>query len=98
MLKSEFAERLAQNPRLLHLNVAEVVDNVALMLDIMADTLTHKGRIEIRGFGSFTTRYHPPRKAHNPKTSEHFITTGKYRPHFKAGKELRELIDKKSEK
>ena len=52
-----------------------------------------KGRVEIRGFGSFETRYHKPRNAHNPRTGEKLRSKGKYSPHFKAGKELKEAVN-----
>lgn len=50
-------------------------------------------RLEIRGFGSFSLNYRPPRLGRNPKTGEKVAVPEKYVPHFKAGKELRERVD-----
>ena len=49
-------------------------------------------RIEIRGFGSFSLHYRPPRLGRNPKTGESVALPGKHVPHFKPGKELRERV------
>ena len=59
----------------------------------MGDTLSNGDRIEIRGFGSFSLHYRPPRKAHNPKTGEKLMTEPKHAAHFKPGKELRDQIN-----
>jgi integration host factor subunit beta len=59
----------------------------------MAQTLSAGGRIEIRGFGSFSLHHRPPRIGRNPKTGEAVSLAGKYVPHFKPGKELRERVN-----
>ena len=64
----------------------------------MSEALINNQRIEIRGFGSFSLHYRPPRNAHNPKTGEKVVTMAKYSPHFKPGKELRERVDASREK
>lgn len=70
-----------------------IADAVNSIMNEMTHALTKRERIEIRGFGSFTVRYHPSTQAHNPKTGEKLFTNPKYSPHFKPGKELRELVD-----
>ena len=50
-------------------------------------------RIEIRGFGSFSLHFRPPRQGRNPKTGEAVALSGKYVPHFKPGKDLRERVN-----
>ena len=50
-------------------------------------------RVEIRGFGSFGLNFRAPRRGRNPKTGETVFVPGKYVPHFKAGKEMRERVD-----
>jgi len=62
-------------------------------LDQMADSLARGERIEIRGFGSFSLHYRAPRIGRNPKTGEQVALSGKYVPHFKPGKELRERVN-----
>jgi len=55
----------------------------------------HKGeKIELRGFGSFRIRRRDSRTGRNPKTGAGVLVPAKKVPHFKAGKELRELINR----
>jgi integration host factor subunit beta len=63
------------------------------MLEHMAQTLSNGERIEIRGFGSFSLHYRPPRVGRNPKSGEPVSLPAKYVPHFKPGKQLRERVD-----
>jgi len=91
MTKSELIERLSflatdVQPKDLESAVKE-------MLELMAQTLQRGERIEIRGFGSFSLHYRAPRVGRNPKTGESVSLEGKYVPHFKPGKELRERVD-----
>ena len=60
----------------------------------MIKALEGNNRIEIRGFGSFSLRFRKPREGRNPKTGEKVTLLGKYVPHFKPGKELRERVNK----
>jgi|SRR3989344_6983068 len=91
MVKSELIARIAEKQNTLSLKDVEV--GVNKILEYVCDTLAHGGRIEIRGFGSFSLHYRPPRKAHNPKTGERVYTEAKHTPHFKPGKELRERVN-----
>ena len=67
---------------------------VKMILDQMTASLGRGDRIEIRGFGSFALNYRPPRTGRNPKSGERVQVPEKYVPHFKAGKELKELLNK----
>ena len=91
MTKSELIAQLAERfPQL----VAKDADYaVKMILDAMTDALARGDRIEIRGFGSFSLNYRPPRTGRNPKSGEKVLVPEKYVPHFKAGKELRERVD-----
>ena len=60
----------------------------------MAQMLSTGNRIEIRGFGSFSLHFRPPRIGRNPKTGDAVALSGKHVPHFKPGKELRERVNK----
>lgn len=91
MIKSELIENIAA--RMTHLSEKQVADSINHILDLMSDALIKGRRIEIRGFGSFSLHYRPPRNAHNPRTGERVITAAKYSPHFKPGKALRERIN-----
>lgn len=59
----------------------------------MSVALENGTRVEIRGFASFSLRYRGQRTARNPKTGDTVVTEGKFTPHFKAGKELRERVN-----
>ncbi len=93
MTKSELINRLAERHR--HLVTADAELAVKTMLDAMVQSLAEGKRIEIRGFGSFSLNFRPPRVGRNPKTGEKVTVAGKHVPHFKAGKELRDRVDKK---
>lgn len=92
MIKSQLIAGLAAE--MTGLSEKQINDAVNCILELMTDSLLDNQRIEIRGFGSFSLHYRPPRSAHNPKTGEKVTTIAKYTPHFKPGKELRERVDK----
>ena len=91
MTKSELIAKLAA--RFPQLVVKDAELSVKAILDAMSDKLATGKRIEIRGFGSFSLNYRPPRLGRNPKTGAKVQVPEKYVPHFKAGKELRERVD-----
>jgi len=91
MVKSELINRIANQQDSLSLKDVEL--SVNHILECMSTSLGKGDRIEIRGFGSFSLHYRPPRKAHNPKTGERVYTEAKYTPHFKPGKDLRERVN-----
>jgi integration host factor subunit beta len=90
MTKSELIEILAR--RQSHLKADDVDLAVKSLLEMMGEALSQGDRIEIRGFGSFSLHYRPPRLGRNPKTGESVALPGKHVPHFKPGKELRERV------
>jgi len=75
-----------------HLGHRDVERAVSTLLDHMSQTLAHGERVEIRGFGSFSLNYHPPRTGRNPATGDEVVVPAKYVPHFRPGKELRERV------
>lgn len=92
MTKSELIEKLAEQQK--HLSQSDVDLAVRSILEQMSAALAHGERIEIRGFGSFRLHFRPPRIGRNPKTGESVALPGKYVPHFKPGKELRERVNR----
>lgn len=88
MTKSELIERLAGQHA--HIQAKVIEGAVKEMLEHMATTLASGERIEIRGFGTFSLHYRAPRVGRNPKTGDKVKLEGKYVPHFKPGKELRD--------
>ncbi len=91
MTKSDLIAQLAERfPQL----VAKDADfAVKMILDALSEALAKGDRIEIRGFGSFSLNYRPPRVGRNPKSGDKVSVPEKWVPHFKAGKELRERVD-----
>ena len=93
MTKSELIERIAsKNP---HLMVKDVERIVSVVLDKITKTLAEGNRIEFRGFGAFSVRTRTPRIAKNPRTGEQVNVEERNIPHFKTGKQLFELLNKK---
>ncbi|MBP8908781.1 MAG: integration host factor subunit beta [Pseudoxanthomonas sp.] len=90
MTKSELIEILAR--RQSHLKAEDVDLAVKALLEMMGGALASGERIEIRGFGSFSLHFRPPRLGRNPKTGDSVALPGKHVPHFKPGKELREKV------
>lgn len=90
MTKSELIELLAR--RQPHLKADDVDLSVKSLLQMMGAALAGGDRIEVRGFGSFSLHFRPPRTGRNPKTGDAVALPGKHVPHFKPGKELRERV------
>ena len=90
--KSDLIERLAAEQ--FHLAPRDVEFSVNAILDHMSQSLAGGDRIEIRGFGSIGLRYRSPRSGRNPKSGESVNVPGKYVPHFKPGRLLRERVNR----
>lgn len=95
MTKSDLIEAIARDQS--HLASKDIELAVKCILEHMSEALSGGDRIEIRGFGSFSLHYRPPRVGRNPKTGETVALAGKHVPHFKPGKELRERVNQKFE-
>ena len=91
MTKSELIEILAAEQT--DLAYKDVEQAVKCILEQMSNALAAGERIEIRGFGSFSLHYRPPRIGRNPKTGDSVALAGKHVPHFKPGKELRDRVN-----
>ena len=68
--------------------------SVKTIIDSLSNSLSKGGRVEIRGFGSFSLNHRPARLGRNPKTGEKVNVPEKFVPHFKPGKELKIKVDK----
>ncbi len=91
MTKSELIERLAITAGTLNKKEAELVVNT--IFDSIGEALIDGGRVEIRGFGSFSIRQRDGREARNPKSGDIVKIPPKKTPFFKTGKELRERVN-----
>lgn len=91
MTKSELIDVLSEKQT--HLAYRDVELAVKCILEQMSQALSSGERIEIRGFGSFSLHYRPPRIGRNPKTGDSVALSSKHVPHFKPGKELRDRVN-----
>ena len=91
MTKSELIATISSRQD--QLSFKDIELGIKLLLDHMTESLSAGKRIEIRGFGSFSLHYRQARKGRNPKTGVAVDLAGKYVPHFKPGKELRERVN-----
>ncbi|MCL5041108.1 MAG: integration host factor subunit beta [Pseudomonadaceae bacterium] len=95
MTKSELIERIVEKQG--QLSAKDVELAIKTMLEHMSQALSTGERIEIRGFGSFSLHYRAPRVGRNPKTGDAVELDGKFVPHFKPGKELRDRVNESLE-
>lgn len=91
MTKAELIEKVTLQVQVLTKRQTEVVVNT--IFDSIRDAMAHGGKVEIRGFGSFRLRHRRVREGRNPKTGEKVFVPAKRVPFFKAGKELKDLVD-----
>jgi integration host factor subunit beta len=92
MTKSELiAELSAANPHLLGRDVELIV---ATIFNEITSALARGERVELRGFGAFTVKRRDARTGRNPRTGEAVPVDEKAVPFFKAGKELRERVNR----
>ncbi len=93
MIRSELIQKLAEeNQDLTLMEIERIVD---LFFREIIDRLASGGRVELRGFGAFTTRAREARTGRNPRTGETVPVTAKRVPYFKPGKEMRERLNAK---
>lgn len=91
MIRSELLQVLHKdNPDLKAEEVEQVVD---IFFDEITQRLAEGGRIELRGFGAFSTREREARVGRNPRTGETVDVPAKRVPYFKAGKEIRQRLN-----
>lgn len=91
MVKSTFVERMIKLfQQLPEEDVELAIDQI---LEQLRDHVSRGKRVEIRGFGSFSLRYHRSRNARNPRTGEKIVSIAKHVPYFKPGKQLRDRLN-----
>lgn len=91
MTRSELISVLAD--RFPQLMVKDAEASVYLIIEAIREQLVRGGRVEIRGFGSFSLNFHPARQGRNPKNGDVVAVPPKWAPHFKPGKELRQNVN-----
>ncbi|MFC4293798.1 integration host factor subunit beta [Novosphingobium tardum] len=91
MIRSELLQALAkESPGLRSEEIERVVD---VFFDEIGQRLADGGRVELRGFGTFSTRERDARQGRNPRTGTSVEVPPKRVPYFKPGKEMRERLN-----
>ena len=91
MNKSDLVYKVSK--KLIDLKKSDVDEATNKLTDLISTTLIKKDRVEIRGFGSFSTRKRTARLARNPKTGSSITVSSKFHPYFRASKSLRESLN-----
>ncbi len=92
MTKADLVEKISDKIGLTKKQTELVVNTI---LDCITNALAIGNKVELRGFGSFRVRRRNPRLGRNPKSGAKVEVPAKQVPFFKAGKELREMVDDK---
>jgi integration host factor subunit beta len=91
MIRSELVQKLCNDfPDLTQREVETVVSSI---FETITDQLAKGGRVELRGFGAFSTRQRDARIGRNPRTGATVDVDAKRVPYFKPGKEMRERLN-----
>jgi integration host factor subunit beta len=91
MIRSELVQMLAaDNPGL---SIKDIDRIVTIFFDEISQRLAEGGRVELRGFGAFSTRARDARTGRNPRTGETVAVDAKRVPYFKPGKEMRQRLN-----
>ena len=93
MTKADLVDDVASAAELTKKDAERLVE---IVFESIIESLNEGGKIELRGFGSFRVRERGARRGRNPKTREPVNIPAKRVPYFKAGKELKELINANS--
>ena len=91
MIRSELVQNLCGD--FPGLTQREVEGVVGALFDAITGQLAEGGRVELRGFGAFSTRQRDARVGRNPRTGEAVDVSAKRVPYFKPGKEMRERLN-----
>jgi len=94
MTRAELVQKLAQLN--VSLTPAQAEKSVEILLHEITSAVSKGQRVELRGFGVFTSRQRKVRLGRNPRTGDHVKVDAKKVPFFKAGKYMRDLLNKKS--
>lgn len=92
MNKSELIEAIAEKTEM---SKKSVNANLDALVEVMTKELSKKGKVSLVGFGTFETRKRAARKGRNPQTGEEMKIPASTVPAFKAGKVLKDVVNKK---
>ena len=91
MNKSDLIIKISR--KLAHFKREDVEEATDQLTGFISNTLSRNDRVEIRGFGTFSTRKRGARLARNPKTGSSIAVNSKFHPYFRASKLLRQLVN-----
>jgi integration host factor subunit beta len=91
MNKSNLVIKISR--KLAHFKREDVEEATDQLTGFISNTLSRNDRVEIRGFGTFSTRKRGARLARNPKTGSSIAVNSKFHPYFRASKLLRQLVN-----
>ena len=91
MNKSDLVIKISRKKA--HFKRVDIEEATDQLIDLIFNALSRKDRVEIRGFGSFSTRKRAARLARNPKTGSSIAVNSKFHPYFRASKLLRQLVN-----
>ena len=91
MIRSELVQHLSEQNE--GLSPREVEAIVTTFFDSIVERLAENGRVELRGFGAFSTRARDARTGRNPRTGDVVDVDAKRVPYFKPGKEMRARLN-----
>ena len=91
MIRSEMVQKLSEQNK--GLSPREVEAIVSTFFDCIVERLAANGRVELRGFGAFSTRGRDARTGRNPRTGDVVAVDAKRVPYFKPGKEMRARLN-----
>ena len=94
MTKAQLIEKVSEQLKVMTKRQTEIIVNT--VFNSIKEALAKGDKIEIRGFGSFRLRSRKMRDGRNPKTGTSVVVPAKRVPFFKAGKELKQLVDNQS--
>jgi integration host factor subunit beta len=94
MTRAELVQKLTQSN--VSLTPAQAEKSVEILLHEITSAVAKGQRVELRGFGVFTSRQRKVRLGRNPRTGDHVKVEAKKVPFFKAGKQMRDLLNKNS--
>ena len=92
MNKSQIINNLSSRAELL--SDDDIEKSIHMIIELLSDSLARADRVEIRNFGTFSTRKSQRRISRNPKTGTSVLVESKNHPYFRASKFLRESLNK----
>jgi integration host factor subunit beta len=91
MTKTDLIEKISAIYPYMHVRNVERV--ITIITDKISESLVNGNRVELRGFGSFSVRKRKKTEGRNPKTGKKLIIDEKKVPSFKAGRQLKDILN-----